>query len=128
MNKKAVNDQLDIAYQAIIDKGIAKISDSGEYIVYKEFRRHISRFGAAITTGSLKSAIAFFSYDGNASVSRSLLIKAIECILERRKLIREGQTLFNYAENESTEAKENIINAAIAIKLALNLFIIVDKE
>lgn len=128
MNKKAVNDQLETAYQAVIKSGIARRADSGEYLVNKAFRGQISTFGAAITTGSLKSAIAFFSDDGNASVKRSLLIKAIEIILVRRGAIRSGQSLFSYAKNENPEAKENIINAAIAIKLALNLFILVDKE
>ena len=128
MNKKAVNDQLEIAYQAVIKSGIARKADSGEYLVNKAFRGQISTFGAAITTGSLKSAIAFFSDDGNASVKRSLLIKAIEIILVKRGEIQSGQSLFSYAKNENPEAKENIINAAIAIKLALNLFILVDKE
>ena len=42
--------------------------------------------------------------------------------------MKQGQSLFSYAKSESPEVKENIINAAIAIKLALNLFILVDND
>ena len=127
MNKSAVNDQLETAYEAIIKTKIADGS-TGEYKVKKAYRGQIATFGAAIITGSLKSAIAFFSDEGKASVNRLLIIKAIEYILEKRKIMKQGQSLFSYAKSESPEVKENIINAAIAIKLALNLFILVDND
>ena len=125
MNKNLINEQIGTAYEAIKSVGISKDG----VVVEKAFRGQISSFGAAITMGSTEAAIAFFSDDGSAAVKRSKLIEAIVEIIEKRdpklqniEAKNSNMRLLQYAGKYGTEAKENILNAAIAIKLAMNLF------
>ena len=63
MNKKTVNDWISPAYNALAEHGIAV---DGK--VKNNYRKQIASFGAAISTGSLKAPVAFFSVRGSASV------------------------------------------------------------
>lgn len=125
MNKNLINEQIGIAYEAIKATGISKDGISVE----KTFRGQISTFGAAIMMGSLEAAIAFFSDNGGASVERKRLIDAIVMLVEKRDQRLQkiegkstGMRLIQYSGKYGSEAKENILNAAIAIKLAMNVF------
>ena len=125
MNKNLINEQIGTAYEAIKSVGISKDG----LTVEKAFRGQISSFGAAITMGSTEAAIAFFSDDGGAAVERSKLIDAIVMIVEKIdpklqsiEVKNKNMRLLQYAGKYGAEAKENILNAAIAIKLAMNLF------
>jgi hypothetical protein len=123
VNKKLVDRLLPKAIEALKETEIAK---NGQ--IKKTFRGQIATFGAALSTGSLLSAVAFFSAKGSSTIERQNLMKAIW------KLIGQGNatesSLFNEVQrciknNDTTkvmELKENILHAAIALKLAMNLF------
>ena len=127
MNKAIVNQEIGVAYEVLQECGIAK---NGKIV--KSFRGQISTFGAAVTMGSLKTAIVFFSADKKAKVERSKLIKAIFEIIkkdEKNKNVDDNiKDLYDYVskKNNEDECKEKIINAAIALKLAMNLYELVD--
>lgn len=126
MNKIAIDRNLPYAYKAIID---AEISKDGK--VNKSYRGQISTLGAAITMGSIKSAICFFSEkaNNNSDVDRSKLLKAISYVLknsedtkEQYKKVDDFKMYILNSDLDIEALKEDIINAAIAIKLAMNLF------
>ncbi|MEE1518169.1 MAG: type III-B CRISPR module-associated protein Cmr5 [Lachnospiraceae bacterium] len=130
MNKKVINDEIQYAYNALISAKI--VSDSNK--INKAYRGQISTFGAAVQMGSLKAAIAFFMKDASGSgkngqeVHRSKILDAILCILKDMGKVDENtKGLFAYvsnkvSNNEEDACREEIINASIALKLAMNLF------
>lgn len=118
MNRKVVDRLIPAAQEALVKTGIA----NGE-VISNSYRGQISTFGAAIINGSLISAIAFFSDKGGASVDRVKLIDAIKLLIPDANTYKN---LFEYVKdkgkkNESA-VKEQVLNAAIALKLAMNLF------
>ena len=120
MNKKTVNREIPIAYEALSNN--KKVVVNGK--IDKTFRGQISSFGAAVATGSIVSAVAFFSASDNASsTDRPQLMNLIYDILKRDNLMPSAcRNLFDYVKGGSYERKENVLNAAIALKLAINLF------
>lgn len=133
MNKKRIEELIPKAYEALKNAGIAKLNEDTKLTeISKTFRGYISSFGAAIAMGSLKAAIAFYSKQEGALKSRDTLIKIIYVLINDNSNVTDfnniPQTaLYDYvdkAPNES-EVKEEIYNAAIALKLAMNLYKIV---
>lgn len=124
MNKERVNEWIPKAYEAIRE---VKIEENG--MVDKSFRGQISTFGAAISMGSLSAAIAFFSDAGSASVDRTKLMKALN-----RMLNPKGSSDFYFYvkdridKGQEEQCREDVIHAAIALKLAMNLYPLKDKE
>ncbi|MBR5597142.1 MAG: hypothetical protein IKW30_07025 [Lachnospiraceae bacterium] len=121
MNKNLINHEIQAAYDALRE---SKIVDENDGSIKKTYRGQISSFGAAITMGSLISSVAFFSADGGSEVERSKLMKAILLVLKKERGVSENK-LFDYVVNHKTEqdkCKEEILNAAIALKLAMNLY------
>ena len=118
MNKYVVDGELEIAYKAL---KIAKIADENGTIA-KGFRGQISSFGAAVVGGSVCAAIAFFSQQSGAAVEREKLLEAIQYILQKKEIMKKEEDLFSYAVHNKEKAKEEILNAAIALKLAMNLY------
>lgn len=125
MNKTMVDKMLPVAYAAIKKSGISR---NGK--VNKSYRGQISTLGAAITMGSIKSAICYFSEDANnnSDVARSKLVDAIEYVLKnnpdtKNKYPHEDKLKYYVLKTDKlAEVKEDIVNASIAIKLAMNLF------
>ena len=119
MNKKRVDEYIPKAYKALAKCNIAK---DGK--IERNFRGQISSLGAAITMGSFKAAVAFFSDDGGSDIERSKLISAIDFILNGNhrepKIILEE--LLSKNNDELKKLQEEYINASIAIKLAMNLY------
>ncbi len=118
MNKKKVDELIPKAVEALQQAGIVK-----DGAIVKTFRGQISTFGAAIVNGSLISAVAFFNEKGSASVERQNLLRAIKILIPGAA---GSSNLFEYVKeqgkkNEGT-VKEEILNAAIALKLAMNLY------
>ena len=127
MNKKQVDALIPAAIDAIKSTGI---SEDG-IRVPKAFRAQISAYGAAISMGSLLAATAFFSQQGNASVPRERLLDAIN-----RMLPSEGEAYprlidrvrrAQETKNEK-QCKQDILHCAVALKLAMNVFELVQKE
>ena len=128
MNKKRIDKNIDLAYKVMSKVGIAV-----DGRVSRSYRGQIASFGAAISSGSLIAAIAFFSGQNKAQVDRSKLMRAI---MELIKLSRPEMDFSEYEKDENTalfffvqqhkedrlKLKEEIIDYAIAIKLAMNLY------
>lgn len=135
MNKKVIDECIPIAYQALQESGIVEEGEGGIRKINKNFKGQISSFGAAVTMGSLLSAVAFFSDKGSSAVDRSKLMDAILIVLKKQKKAQESQNkLYEYINekyeghlnHEEVEAviREEIINIAIAVKLAMNMYIL----
>ena len=128
MNKRVVNEMIPYAYEALCKSGIVVNG-----CVDKKFRSQIASFGAAITMGSLLPAIAVFSDKGSAEVDRQKLMDIL--LKEKDFCSREITKLFEYANpsegdgkaqnEEESRKKENIVNASIALKLAMNLYTLI---
>ncbi|MDE7313790.1 MAG: hypothetical protein K2N87_19565 [Eubacterium sp.] len=119
MNKSVINDELAVAYDAVKEAQIA--NEKGE--VNKTYRGQVTSFGAAVLMGSLLPSIAFFSDSKKSSVDRTKILEAIFYILKQKGKIKQHEKdLFEYAKTESDEKKEEILNAATALKLAMNLY------
>lgn len=119
MNKEVINDEIVLAYDAIRDTGIANKEEE----VQKTYRGQVTSFGASVLMGSLLSSIAFFSDDTKSSVNRALILEAIYQILQKQGKVKENEeNLFAYAKANQDKGKEEILNAATALKLAMNLY------
>lgn len=128
MNKAIVDQYLPTAYEAIKAAGIPNAKGQ----VNKSYRGQISTLGAAITMGSIKSAVCYFKEraNNNTDVDRRKLLHAITYILqhdeETKKRYSGMKELPEYVmflrEEQIPGVREDIINAAIAIKLAMNLY------
>lgn len=120
MDKQKVNKLIPIAYKVL----------SNQKKLDQELRGYISTFGVAITMGSLPAAIAFYSSNGS-SKGRSILPDLILEVLREDDPTIEKETLFDYvtsSKENDVVIKEQVLNATIAIKLALNLFLKEDSD
>ena len=121
MNKNRIDKFLLPAYGLLKDSGVANENNE----IKKTFRGYISSFGAAVIMGSLKSAIAFFSAQGSADEPREKLMRIICALVEEKKYDEtEKNSLMEYVNGFKTEreVRENIYNAAVAVKLAMNMY------
>lgn len=126
MDKNRINRLLPIAVEVIKNKLSEPIPN--------EFRGYIASFGAAVTMGSLPAAVAYYSAASkNAKEDRTKLPVMILEVLKGENTDITVDTLFEYVtsiknDNESFAIKEDVLHAAIAIKLGLNLFEIESKD
>ena len=129
MNKRVVDKEIDSAYHLLAKHEIAK---NGK--IDNTYRGQIASFGAAITMGSLLSAVAYFSKKGDATVDRTKILDAIyDIVNEQCENENLPPTLFDYVRDRKSKGlsaekacKEDVLNAAIALKLAMNLYELVD--
>lgn len=135
MNKKKIDTYLKDAVNVIEITGIAQNGS-----IKKSYRGQISTFGASVTMGSILSAVACFSEQGQADVNRSRLMAAIYILLKKPKDSKKERTipfndieckeyanlLFEYVKevypNHAVNVKEEIMECAVALKLAMNLY------
>ena len=95
-------------------------------------RSQISAFGVAIKNSSLIEAVACYSKQGNARTPRQDLLVVIYKILIEARLIsvEQGRDLksvvLSTLDNSDQLAllREQIIDASVAIKLAMNFYIL----
>jgi CRISPR-associated protein Cmr5 len=120
MDKRRIDNLIPMAYSALKDSGIAKDGqiDNG-------YRGQIASFGASVAMGSLLSAIGFFSAKGQSDVDRQRLMEAIRLLIAGD----EPEDLFHIAVKKHKDDlfREDVLNAAVALKLAMNLYKLVDK-
>lgn len=126
MDKKKVDELLPKAYEVIQKNEI--ICTDGRY-VKGEFRSQISTLGAAIINGSTLAAVAFFSRKGQAAVDRTQLLRCVEKLLG----LSDGSIFAHIRDcgqsaQSRQECREEVLNAVIALKLALNLFDLKEKK
>ena len=133
--KKAIDALIPEAYDVLEKVGI--VIDGS---VDNAWRGQISSFGSAVKNGSLIAAVAFFSDTGNSAVKRERLMMAIWLLLhegeqfeisldpktnDEKKAYKDAATkLFNDIRQRQDERKlkQDVINAAVALKLAMNLY------
>lgn len=142
MSKQQIEEYIPLAYDALRECGIVKEDDT----VDRALRGQIASFGAAVTMGSLLSAIAFFnkasSKSDGSKTDRQLLMKTIHAILlmsdNAAKPEAEREDKFEVAKKASGKDlcikikdlprsqrdgyRERVMDAAVAIKLAMNLY------
>lgn len=134
MSKQRVEEYIPLAYDALEECGIAVGGN-----IDGSLRSKITSFGAAVTMGSLLAAIAFFSKKGDAKTERQLLMKAIYIVLlkSENKITANiadeisEVDLFNrvrHSPDDPDSLREQIMDAAVAIKLAMNLYNLVSKD
>lgn len=126
MDKKKVDELLPKAYEVIHDNHV--ICRDGRS-VDKAFRGQISTLGAAIINGSTLAAVAFFSQKGQAAVDRTQLLRCVEKLLG----LSDGSIFAHIKDcgqraQSRQECREEVLNAVIALKLALNLFDLKEKK
>jgi CRISPR-associated protein Cmr5 len=119
VNKKRVDSLIPEAYKKLEITGIV---EGGK--IKNTWRGQISSFGAAVATGSLLAAVSFFNAQGNSDVPRQKLMEAIFSLIGS---VSGCSSLFEYVvkckkDGRERSAKEEIINGAIALKLAMNLY------
>ena len=116
MNKKRVDGWLLKAKDALEKTGIAK-----DGVINRGYRGQISSFGAAVVMGSLTSAVAFFVEQGESAVDRPRLLESMYYVIFDNK-VDAKDVLMYVCENDSKERREKFVDAAIAVKLAMNFF------
>ena len=122
MGKKRVERWIPVARRALTEFGIengGKIDDM--------FPGRAASFGAAIISGTLRSAVAFFSQRGGAAIDRRNLVSAAYYCISGEKLDAEKVLKCVY-ENDTPDLKEQFLDALSAIRYAMNFFMIVNKE
>ncbi|MBR4344490.1 MAG: hypothetical protein IKP88_17615 [Lachnospiraceae bacterium] len=134
MNKRRIDSNISVAAEALKQTGIADAAGR----IRKGYRGQISTFGAAIKNESLKSAIAYFSNSENGSdFKRTALMKAICYVLKVDPKKEDAGAysdtdLYMYVDKEPIASlrsiQDKIIDAAIALKLAMNLFVLYDDN
>lgn len=124
MNKNKIDALIPNAYLVLNDVGIV---EDGKKID-KAWQGQIASFGASIAQGSLLAAVSFFSAKSEKTKvdDRSKLTVAMFKLLDDTDK-NGSNSLFEYVEKKKKagkehEAKENILNIAIALKLAMNLY------
>ncbi|MBU5593309.1 type III-B CRISPR module-associated protein Cmr5 [Clostridium sp. MSJ-4] len=132
MNKREIEEQIPIAIDSINEfinnELFYKKDDKSFGLIPKEYNGYISNFGASIIQSGLISTVAFFeSEKSNSNSDKRVLTKLIlQVIQEYKKLqVKDVESLLGYVldnKNIAEEIEEEIINATIAIKLAIRVF------
>ncbi len=119
MNKKRIDKYLPKAIDLLEKSGVADEKGS----IPKTFRGYISSFGAAVVMGSLRSAVAFNSVQNNADKERQKLMQIIYCIINDTEYSDDISLLQYIIDRNNDDAiKEQVYDAAIAVKLAMNAY------
>lgn len=128
MNKRKVEELLPKAIEALDNCGFGIKEKDGS--IEKGFRSQISAFGAAVTMGSFRAAVAFFGNNGESDVERSALIRVMYYMTTGEKEDSKAivRKILALSDEEENQMKEDFINASIALKLAMNAFRLKDKS
>ena len=134
MNKKKIEKMLPVALK-VLQEDKCGIKDEKTGKINKSYRSAISSFGAAVTMGSFRAAVSFFSADaekGDSGISRSLLLRAMDHVVnpkkvwsEKSKAKEEVQAIVIHTLDTRTDIRkmqDDYLHAAVALKLAMNAF------
>lgn len=147
MNKKTVERLLPLALKALEDTEHCKICKNKEKMeIQSEYRSQISAFGAAITMGGFKAAVAYFSKDATTGtrgedVKRSYLIRILHYLYENwdaqpnsmnTGLWKDAEVIYRTVIRANGEElrtmQDRYLHAAVAVKLAMNAFHLVKRK
>ena len=123
MNRILIEQYIPTAYKVLKNNPEIYVNEK----ISGTLKGNIASFGAAIQMGNLLSAVAFFNQQGGAAEKRQELLHVILDILkEHGDAPGTCTTLFDYicdmGEREMPKAKQLVVCAAVAVKLAMNLF------
>ncbi|MCD3350624.1 type III-B CRISPR module-associated protein Cmr5 [Clostridium botulinum D/C] len=131
MNKKEVEKYIPLAIISIKEVMSNTTNTAEESLeLPKEFKGYISSFGAGIIQSGLLPTVAFFEKeDSNSKSYRFKITEMIFKMLAKEKYCKDNK-LLNYLldKEDIEEVKEDIINIAIALKLAMRTFKFSEKE
>jgi len=105
--------KLDLAITALKHAGVVK---EGKYD--KEFKSYISSFGASVLQSGLKPTVAFYSEKGGANTDRQHLLVALMTMMSQNGKMYDYLLIHDNLDH----LEDEILNNAIALKLALRLF------
>lgn len=115
---------------------IKEVNNNKVYKIHKEFNGYISSFGASIVQSGLISTVAFFCIkNSNSNRDRQKIAELILKVILKRKEEQEDkyENLLKYVlegdkDNKLNSVKEEIINAATALKLSMRVFEFTGKD
>ena len=143
-NKRKIDEYISKAIE-VLNNNKKIVKEGGK--IDKTFSGQIATFAVAVSTGSLLSAVAFFSDNGgasneiiadeklpdidkendknrnNANNKYSRLLDYVKVKYKKSKESKKSKEIVSY-----NRVKEDILNAAIAIKLAMNFYELVDNS
>ena len=115
----------------LVTRKLASVSNKGH--VPAVYKGYISSMGASIVLSGLVPTLAFYNADTRDSGSeqpRRPLLDILHELLRDRYVLKNQDSLFDYAlaledqkkKTELRRLKRDVINASIALKLALRTF------
>lgn len=128
MNKRKVDELIPRAYIKLKESEIVQKDGT----ICSEYRGYIDTFGAAVAMGSIISAIAFFMEEDKGNQDRTKLLITMYNTIKDTNLRKTDtdwkEQIKEYVLKDERKAKEELVNAAVAIKLAMNLYNIIKKK
>ena len=138
--KEKINELIPKAIDAITN---AKIAENG--VVEKEFKGYISSLGASIIQAGLLPSLAFFQNSSGKNVDSSRVLNAILMLINRNytagdklityvinycnpNLINQTHKISDINKEKLSLIEEEIMDAIIALKLALRIYKIKGDE
>lgn len=144
MNKREINELIPIAINEIeklkndreSENKFFEVNDNKVYKIHREFNGYISSFGASIVQSGLISTVAFFCIkNSNSNRDRQKITELILKVILKHKKEQEDkyENLLKYVleadkDNKLNSVKEEIINAATALKLSMRVFEFTGKD
>ena len=135
MNQRVVKRMLPVALAVLEDPGICMVTEGTLLRVY---RGVISSMGAAMVMSSFKAAVVFYADggDSNRDLPRAEVLRAVHAVATAtftddgfRYQLKQPEEItaeiLPVDEKILSSLKESYINAAIALKQAMNVFSLV---
>jgi len=141
MNKRRIERMIPLAVEVLRNENLdlpdEKLKIMENDVIKPAWRGQLASFGATVATGGLLAAAAFFDKQGNAELDRAELSKAIYRVMKKHRSEQGQNTLpkanlnlldfvldtFVKRPSDKQGLKEEVLDAATALKLAMNLFI-----
>ncbi len=124
INRKKVDSLIPKAIEAITNAFGVEIGGK----VRNEYRGYISSFGTAVRMSGIKTAVCIYSKKTESDEDKSKIVRMIYYMLndsgdnENIDENKAKEYLLEKIKEDEIKAKNEILEAAVAIKLALNLF------
>lgn len=121
--------KLDELIRLAIQVADCKLTENGK--ISKKYNGYISSFGASVTLSGLFPSIAFYENKNaeSADMKNRLMQAILTLIAIRDATAAEFDSLINFAFSRMyPTAKQEILDAATALKLAIRTFELIDVQ
>jgi len=124
----AIEEMITIALDKISKNFIEKKVFNNQGEIPREYKSYISAFGAASMQSGIMVALAFYHSEGEAGKKRKIVMDVVYEVLQEKYpeyKVGNHENLFKYVKaksNEIDKISKQLMNAAIAVKLALRTF------